>query len=122
MPDYFPLLAQLAWRRTIREMSAVAGWLARSDWRILESYAIDYAIWRDALAGLKEHGLAQVRVTVDGSGQEHTERRIQPELKALNDADVRMKKAESALGLAPSFRAKIDLSAGQDAENNVLHP
>lgn len=120
MPDYLPPLAQACWTRVIEEMAAVPGWLTRADWRIIEGYAIDYAIWRDAIAGLKENGLAQVKTFVDSSGQEHTERKQQPELKALNDADVRMKKAEAALGFAPAFRAKIDLSGNNDAENDVL--
>ena len=120
MPDYLPDLAQLCWKRVVGEMSAVPGWLTRADWRIVEGYAVDYAVWRDAIAGLKEHGLVQLRVWVDAAGQEHTERKSNPELKALNDADVRMKKAEAALGFAPAFRAKIDLGSAS-APDDVLH-
>lgn len=120
MPTYFPPLAQECWTRVIEEMSAVPGWLSRADWRIVEGYAVDYAVWRDAIAGITEHGLTQEKVWVDGAGVEHREVKSRPELKALNDADVRMKKAEAALGFAPAFRAKIDLSGHGHAEDDVL--
>jgi P27 family predicted phage terminase small subunit len=122
MPDYLPPLAQVCWRRTVEEMSAVPGWLTRADWRMLEGYAIDYAIWRDAIAALKENGLAQLKVWVDSSGQEHTERKSNPELKALNDADVRMKKAEAAFGFSPVFRARISLQPKSEDEDLDLAP
>ena len=120
MPEHLPSLAKMCWQRCVEEMSVVPAWLTRADWRMLEGYSVDYAIWRDAIAGLAEHGLVQLKVWVDAAGQEHTERKQQPELKALNDADVRMKKAEAAFGFAPAFRAKIDLSAHRDPEDDVI--
>lgn len=120
MPEHLPPLAQLAWTRAVREMNAVAGWLTQVDWRILESWATDYAIWRDCVAAVKEHGLTYMDSFMDSSGQEHLKPKARPELKTLNDAAVRMLKAESALGFAPAFRARIDLSGREDATDDVL--
>lgn len=122
MPDYLPSLAQECWQRVVEEMSAVPGWLTRADWRMVEGYCIDYAIWRDAIAGIKEHGLVQIRTSVDGAGVEHVERRMQPELKALNEADRRMKQAEAAMGFSPVFRARISLQPQGEHEDLDLAP
>lgn len=120
MPKYFPPLAKEAWDRAVTEMAYVPGWLTKVDWRVLESWALDYAIWRDCVAAIQEHGLTFMASFTDSSGQEHHKPTARPELRALNDAAVRMLHAESALGFAPAFRAKIDLSAGQDAKDEVL--
>ena len=120
MPEHLPPLGQMAWTRAVTEMSAVAGWLTRIDWRILETWAIDYAVWRDCVAAVKEHGLTYLDSFTDSSGQEHLKPKARPELKTMNEAAIRMLRSESALGFAPAFRAKIDLSAHRDPEDDVI--
>ena len=120
MPDFLPPLAEKAWKSAVAEMTAVPGWLARIDWRILETWAIDYAIWRDAVAAIKESGMTFLAVFIDGAGQEHHTPKARPEMKIINDTVGRLLRAEGALGFAPSFRTRLDLSGAVDAQDNVL--
>ena len=94
-------------------MKAVPGWLSRVDWRVLENWAMDYAIWRDSVDAIKKHGLTFMDSFTDSSGQEHLKPRARPELKTMNEASVRMLRADAALGFAPAFRARISVSTPQ---------
>ena len=101
-------------------MRFVPGWLTNTDWRILEAWAVDYAVWVDCVAAIKKHGLTFTASFTDSSGQEHLQPKARPELKTLNEVSARLLRADSALGFAPAYRAKIDLSGADDATNDVL--
>lgn len=120
MPKSLPPLGKQAWKRAVTEMAKVHGWLATVDWRVLENWAIDYAIWRDSVDAIKEHGLTYIDSFTDSSGQEHQKPKARPELKTMNEASVRLLRADAALGFAPAYRARISVTPpGTDKHDDL---
>lgn len=119
-PENLPPLGKWAWERQVALIAQVPGWLSTVDWRVLENWALDYAVWRDCVAAIQEHGLTFMDSFTDSSGQEHLKPKARPELKSMNEASIRLLKADAALGFAPAYRARISINPpGSDKHDDL---
>jgi len=108
-PDYLTAPAQKEWRRISKELYTL-GILTNIDVTGLEGYCSCYALWLDAQANIKKHGV--LIKSPQGFPMQS------PYLSISNRAMVEMRKWLIEFGMTPSSRARVSAVSTKPKKNN----
>jgi P27 family predicted phage terminase small subunit len=100
-PGYMPPIAKTEWKFIVSKLEQM-GLLTSADRPTIELHCVSYAIWREAVKHLAEHGPTETIDTRDGS---YTT--VSPYVKIKTAQESIMAKCLSQLGFSPSARAGL---------------
>ena len=118
------LSAARYWRSTARVLGAVAGWVTHEMVRQLGDYATLCARRDRLTAYIRENGETYESEFIHKDEDDREvlvkKRSRHPETVILKEVLSEIRQLEVAMGIGPVYRTKVDLSAGQDAQDDVL--
>ena len=115
-PKHLKGEARAVWNRLVPDLDAV-GMLSRVDAGALERYCVMFVRWRECEAVIRADGPVMSMKTENGSDY-HQQR---PEVGMASKLHGHLKDLETAFGLTPSARARLEVpqSDGTDAGSKV---
>lgn len=102
-PAYMPAIAKTEWKFIVGKLEQM-GLLTSADRPTIEMHCVSYAIWRDAVKHLAEHGATEA--TEHGTA-------VSPYIKIKTAQESIMSRCLAQLGFSPAARAGLFVERNQ---------
>lgn len=106
MPKHLTAEARKEWKRLL-PLLLERGSLTPGDSAALALYAETFSRWLLAKRDVEEHGLTVSTVVLDSSGQQVTNRKINPALRIVENCERSLRNFLREFGLTPATRERV---------------